>query len=206
MTEKKDALDLVAEANKAFEEKLEELSSLVTDALIQRYNAFFDEFPEVDKVVFTAYTPYFNDGDECKYNVNEPEIFVKEGHVLYDLQDNEEYDESAYPLWVNQAIGYLRGRTIQVWDPTEKKYIQTRDRSLFSDPIGKFISAAIVSIDAKGEDATIQELERYIAAKDSEKLPNNSFPNFSKVMERYFKEGKFIVTRDSISVEDYDHE
>lgn len=28
----------------------------------------FNEYPEVDNVSFTAYTPYFNDGDECTYS------------------------------------------------------------------------------------------------------------------------------------------
>lgn len=33
---------------------------------------FFDKNPAITAVVWTQYTPYFNDGDTCEFSVNEP--------------------------------------------------------------------------------------------------------------------------------------
>lgn len=33
---------------------------------------FFDKNPNVTAIVWTQYTPYFNDGDTCVFSVNEP--------------------------------------------------------------------------------------------------------------------------------------
>mgnify|MGYP003347855693 FL=1 len=33
---------------------------------------FFDKNPNVTAIVWTQYTPYFNDGDTCEFSVNEP--------------------------------------------------------------------------------------------------------------------------------------
>lgn len=37
---------------------------------------FFNENPLVTKVMWTQYTPYFNDGEPCYFGVNEPEVKV----------------------------------------------------------------------------------------------------------------------------------
>ena len=33
---------------------------------------FFSDNPAITAVVWTQYTPYFNDGDTCEFSVNEP--------------------------------------------------------------------------------------------------------------------------------------
>lgn len=45
------------------------LASQVKDAMAADFDAMiFDRYP-VNKVGFVAYTPYFNDGDECRFTV-----------------------------------------------------------------------------------------------------------------------------------------
>lgn len=36
----------------------------------QAFAEFFQDAPEVTSVHWTQYTPYFNDGDECKFSIN----------------------------------------------------------------------------------------------------------------------------------------
>ncbi len=54
---------------------------------------FFDECPKVQAVIWSQYTPYFNDGDECVFSVNEPN-FVTKNFDTDDLQNPYEYEDS----------------------------------------------------------------------------------------------------------------
>jgi hypothetical protein len=56
---------------------------------------FFEECPKVQALVWTQYTPYFNDGDECIFSVNEP-YFVVEGFDPENLEDPYGYEDEAY--------------------------------------------------------------------------------------------------------------
>lgn len=56
---------------------------------------FFNEVPVVQAVVFTAYQPHWNDGEECIYSVNEPQFITKnfdpeDIQNPYDYEDDEE--------------------------------------------------------------------------------------------------------------------
>jgi len=60
----------ISEAN----ERINELKKQVQKELQAEFNGalaeLFDAYPFVKSVSFTAYTPYFNDGDTCEYSVN----------------------------------------------------------------------------------------------------------------------------------------
>lgn len=62
---------LINEYNK----KKEELRSEVSSKGASYFNYIFDDFfslnPEVEKISWTQYTPYFNDGDPCVFRVGE---------------------------------------------------------------------------------------------------------------------------------------
>ena len=53
---------------------------------------FFEECPKVQAVVWSQYTPYFNDGDECVFRINEPH-FIVDGFDVDDLKDPYEYED-----------------------------------------------------------------------------------------------------------------
>jgi len=60
----------ISEAN----ERINELKKQVQKELQAEFNGalaeLFDAYPFVKSVSFTAYTPYFNDGDTCEYSVH----------------------------------------------------------------------------------------------------------------------------------------
>jgi hypothetical protein len=45
--------------------------------------------PQVTKIVWTQYTPYFNDGESCEFGVGDPSVFVES-----DDQDGSHYDHN----------------------------------------------------------------------------------------------------------------
>lgn len=64
----------------------QELTQKAQDGLMQCLKELFEMHPEVKKLQFTAYTPYWNDGDECTYwcNASSADINVSD--------DDEEED------------------------------------------------------------------------------------------------------------------
>lgn len=89
-------------ANKITEAKarVEELKKTYAEEMQTEFQkvakVFFEEVPAVQAVVWSQYTPYFNDGDECVFSVHEPE-FVTENFDPDDPQAPYEYgDEDEY--------------------------------------------------------------------------------------------------------------
>lgn len=64
-----------------YNEKKRELQKLVgekgKDLLQKEFDFFFEEYPEVEKIEWTQYTPYFNDGDPCVFRVGELAFTLK---------------------------------------------------------------------------------------------------------------------------------
>ena len=75
----------ISEAN----ERINELKKQVQKELQAEFNGalseLFDAYPFVKSVSFAAYTPYFNDGDNCEYSVN---------HDYCDFNGYGEYDDN----------------------------------------------------------------------------------------------------------------
>lgn len=71
--------------------------------ILDSFRNFFAKYPMVEKVSWTQYTPYFNDGDACVFGVNEPQARVRLSPALSDAyrgrlstfleDDDEEVDE-----------------------------------------------------------------------------------------------------------------
>jgi hypothetical protein len=76
--------------------KIEELRKAHMKSLQADFNEiiklFFDECPKVQAVVWSQYTPYFNDGDECVFSVNEP-CFVTKNFDRESLENPYEYED-----------------------------------------------------------------------------------------------------------------
>jgi hypothetical protein len=64
-------LDEVKALIASFETQRKELVEKLGPAFGSIFQPFLAKYPEVDNVYFTAYTPYFNDGDPCQYNVHD---------------------------------------------------------------------------------------------------------------------------------------
>lgn len=66
-------------------------------ALKAAFADFFDAHPEATAIVWTQYTPHFNDGDACTFGVNDFELKVDTNKIAEDVkklvidQSNSEY-------------------------------------------------------------------------------------------------------------------
>lgn len=73
------ALSFKKELDKTMQEAFDKGKTLLSEAL----KAIFEEYPQIESISWTQYTPYFNDGDSCEFSVN-----------TWDIELNEEEDDT----------------------------------------------------------------------------------------------------------------
>lgn len=88
--------------------KLDKLITMVEDAkkklqkdgaaaMKEMFSDFFKAHPEVRSIVWTQYTPYFNDGEPCVFGVNDLDLRVNREGVAedaYNVYKSESDDDS----------------------------------------------------------------------------------------------------------------
>lgn len=67
---------------------------------------FFDNNPGVTGVVWTQYTPYFNDGDICEFSVGELTFTNAPADELSEIRWGE-YEGETEGIWAADNIGYV---------------------------------------------------------------------------------------------------
>lgn len=61
---------------------------------------YFDECPEIKTIRWSQYTPYFNDGETCEFNVNDPYFSNADPKFLSDYGELEvELEKDDEPLF-----------------------------------------------------------------------------------------------------------
>ena len=109
-----------------FEQQLKELqkkySAIISEKLTEILKSYFDADPECNRITWTQYTPYFNDGEECIFGVNRPDFFSRvepddedayeEGDLLlpYSYHDGQVYDYSIKNYRLANELELQRGK------------------------------------------------------------------------------------------------
>ena len=65
----------------------------------QTTKEFFDKNPGITAVIWTQYTPYFNDGDTCEFSVNEPYFTNANEDQMQDITRWGEYEGDEEGVW-----------------------------------------------------------------------------------------------------------
>lgn len=85
-------LDNLRKEMKALKSKMKKEGKV---ALKETFVEYFDKHPIVECIVWTQYTPYFNDGEACMFGVNEFEVHFKKENSS-NLQVTFEVDDYGY--------------------------------------------------------------------------------------------------------------
>ena len=83
-------LENLIEQTKLLKEKMQRDGQ---EALKVAFKEFFETHPEARAIVWTQYTPYFNDGDACEFGLGDFELKVDTSKFSEDLQKLIGYDE-----------------------------------------------------------------------------------------------------------------
>lgn len=85
---------------KAKKKELEDmLSSFGQDMLKEEFKKWFDDFPELKAFSWTQYTPYFNDGEPCVFQISsESFVFTEDELNSLNAGKLEWYDYDYYSI------------------------------------------------------------------------------------------------------------
>jgi len=89
-------MEAIRNLKKQLDTTREEMVKIGKEALTNEFKRVFEEWPEVEGIRWTQYTPYFNDGDPCRFSVHT--CYVKIGDFGGDDDDGwkEGYDLGEY--------------------------------------------------------------------------------------------------------------
>ena len=102
-----------AELQRKFQEQAQTLFKDIT-------KEFFAKNPGVTAIVWTQYTPYFNDGDTCEFRVNDPTFTNAPDPENIRWEDYEGEEEN---VWTATNIGYVL-QSDREWYADTKRLIQ----------------------------------------------------------------------------------
>lgn len=138
---------------------------------------FFEKNSGIKAIVWTQYTPFFNDGDTCEFSVNEPVFTNAEREDLEYVNPWGEYEGENEKIWVCETYSI-----VHLYDDGRPWLDDTREA----------IKESGQTIDIKACDL----FSRMIQSADFEPVMEAMFGNHVKV----------IATKDGFDVEEYDHD
>ncbi len=94
--------DTTAQYNEQFKQITLDFQSKMQEAISNVFVEFFKAEPQVQAISWCQYTPYFNDGEECIFSVNDV-YFILDGFDAenvpdspYEFEDDEQYVTASY--------------------------------------------------------------------------------------------------------------
>lgn len=171
-------------------ERKRHLSETLRPKFQEAFTQFFERHPKLEAIKFTAYTPYFNDGEECVYSVNEAELSA------FGMDDIESYSAGN----IADAADFIA--TGKVPDSVQESYSRWASsryptaEAYLRATVGRYIDLGPDSLSVLGAIAAEYPAIQGII---------NSVPD--DVIKGVFGDHKEItITRDGVEVEDYDHD
>lgn len=80
-----EVLQKIKEELKSFEEKKKALVAELQKDFPSIFKPIFDKSKLINSIGWTQYTPYFNDGEECIFSVNNGDLYIN-GYDEYDTK------------------------------------------------------------------------------------------------------------------------
>ena len=81
--------ETIRQKTAALQEQIKQLQAEAAEQIKPLLMQFIADNPQVARVQWTQYTPYFNDGDTCEFRLNEPEFFF----VSEECDEEDDYEE-----------------------------------------------------------------------------------------------------------------
>lgn len=189
-------LDELDEQIKELQRQRRELAKVSGIPLVREQFAAFFEYPIVNTVEWTQYTPFFNDGDPCEFTVHnylsfngpeDDEAGVSFGR--YSLPDASVFVRVPYepPKYLGgyednpQADARRRREYEKYQDQKLAEFNHFHDAGLIGDAVDKF-------------SAEIKRVEKWLGNKED------------FLFDAFGDHVRVVVSRDGVEVEQYDHD
>lgn len=108
-----------------YKAKVDALQAEMQQILKDAFKDIFEKCPSLGAIVWNQYSPYFNDGDECTFDVHEAELFRIgfDDEVIDELEEGDEFHLPKKPdsyYYRDTASSYSRG-LVAKWEALENK-------------------------------------------------------------------------------------
>lgn len=87
-----DTYETIKDLVKEFEDLRKDFRKKGEKLLKTAFKEFFSANPKIKQIYWTQYTPYFNDGDECTFNVHD--FYANVGEKDYDFAREHEIEDN----------------------------------------------------------------------------------------------------------------
>lgn len=176
------------------------------DIVKNAFSTLFDKYPTLEAIRWEQYTPYFNDGDPCEFSVGEPRFKVANG-------DEDEGD------WGDGFISNMTYKKYVDLTPEEIALIDPKSSyrtGIFHDGVEIFPEvdySKYIRNTNGGYGGYYEHTGRYYV-----NAPIPGFNGFDDEVNKIFNipedvfetifgdHSRITVTRDSIEVDEYDHD
>lgn len=168
---------------------------------IRELFAPFFEYPIVQSVEWTQYTPFFNDGDPCEFSVHNYLNFNGEEDEDYEgdtirFSDYQIPDSAVFVRDPFQFRNY--GSSSSFYNSPEYRAKQEREHNEYQDrrevEHAAFLAVGLIGDDAKAFKKQIKDVELWLGGHEDFLL--DAFGDHVKV----------VVTRNGVAVEEYEHD
>lgn len=170
----------ISEAN----ERIKELKKQVQKELQAEFSGalteLFDAYPFVKSLSFTAYTPFFNDGDTCEYNVH---------HDNCEFNGYDEYEDE--PQGEGVDVLKLARETIYVEEPNPE---YDPRGGAWGNPKTKWVKKPNPDFNPLYKEA-VEAFREALAVVDDDNW-----------MDMVGDHVKVTITRNGIETDEYDHD
>lgn len=218
-TEPTNLSELYVTLTKGIEELQTQAQIEAQKMLKTAFSSFFDKYGNyIDKVYWLQYTPYFSDGDENTFSVNDVYAIPK---ILGEAADEDEYEEYTPSSTISSlldAVNRVKDELDWVNNPT--KFVKDKFATHGNRYFGyRFKDANLDAILATWElpiyednkTELVAALEMHINCPDIEEDFNKLSSFIHSINEEYLKMAygdhvKVIVTSDDVYTEEYDHD
>lgn len=176
----------------AQQKEIENLKEKYQETMKKEFKSIVDEFfkavPDVKCVCWTQYTPYFNDGDTCEFNVNDI-FFIGDNFDPTNLEDPYEYESGCIDINLNEQAYNKAKENLVTYGDNPGRYNYTIDRA--NETIKNF------------EKMTKEDVQRNTLCKIFEDVISSN----EDLMKAMFDDHVSVyLTRDDIIVEEYSHD
>jgi hypothetical protein len=154
MSNLQSAFDKLLEEQRVLTEKFQ---ATAQELFKETTKEFFDKNPSVTAVIWSQYTPYFNDGDTCEFSVHEPYFTNANTDQFEDITRWGEYEGEDEGVW------------------SDSDWIFTGD--------GDYVKERRAKMDLTGVDpASIAKFSRLIQSADMEDVMEAMFGDHVRVV------------------------
>lgn len=189
------------------------------------FTNFFEQYGEVvHSLYWSQYTPYFMDGDECVFSVNDVYILLEEDHEEENddgegsnlIGSQEKLDEllaeiGRYKEWkkdpMSVAKKYREDSMEKGYDPFKENSLYSRESSEDQMRKWKPFYVSLETLEARYERSVrlLQDFPNLVT--DYEKIASFIYSIDGDIMKEAFGDHvKVIVTKYGIEVEEYEHD